>query len=89
MQIPFSKSEISFNTFLSFKEKRQLVRVIELCLSGYDKLAEVDLTSQRINSTRAYEKIDVELSKADYDLLMKYKDKPIVEFLSEGLKIER
>ena len=39
VQIPFSKSEISFNTFLSFKEKRQLVRVIELCLSGYDKLA--------------------------------------------------
>ena len=36
--IPFSKSEVFSNTFLSFKEKRQLVKVIEACLAGYDRL---------------------------------------------------
>jgi len=65
------------------------VRVIEFCLSGYDQLSEKELTSIRINSTRVYEKIDIELSKSDFELLVKYKDQPIVNFLSEGLKIEK
>jgi len=38
-KIPFSKSEIFSSELLSFKEKRQLVKVIEACLSGYDKIA--------------------------------------------------
>lgn len=38
-RIPFSKSEVFANTFLSFKEKRQLVKVIEACLVGYDKMS--------------------------------------------------
>jgi RAB protein geranylgeranyltransferase component A len=36
IKIPFSKSEIFTNTVLSFKEKRQLVKVIEMCLTGTD-----------------------------------------------------
>jgi len=36
VKIPFSKSEIFSNTFLSFKEKRQIVKVIDSCLAGYD-----------------------------------------------------
>jgi RAB protein geranylgeranyltransferase component A len=39
VKIPFSKSEVFANTFLSFKEKRQLVKVIEACLAGYDRLS--------------------------------------------------
>lgn len=38
-KIPFSKSEVFSNTFLSFWEKRQLVKVIEACLAGYDSLS--------------------------------------------------
>jgi RAB protein geranylgeranyltransferase component A len=41
-KIPFSKSEVFANTFLTFKEKRQLVKVIEACLAGYDRLAAVE-----------------------------------------------
>lgn len=41
-KIPFSKSEVFANTFLSFKEKRQLVKVIEACLAGYDALSQVE-----------------------------------------------
>jgi hypothetical protein len=74
---------------LSFKEKRQLVRVIEFCLSGYDKLSESEVTSGRMNSTHVYEKMDIELSKTDFNLLMEYKDKPIIDFLEKGLKIEK
>ena len=36
VKIPFSKSEIFMNTVLSFKEKRQLVKAIEICLQGTD-----------------------------------------------------
>ena len=36
VKIPFSKSEIFTNPFLSFKEKRQLVKTIEMCLMGTD-----------------------------------------------------
>jgi RAB protein geranylgeranyltransferase component A len=39
VRIPFSKSEIFLNKHLSLKEKRQLVKVIELVLKGYDKLS--------------------------------------------------
>ena len=38
-RIPFSKSEVFSNTFLTFWEKRQLVKVIEACIAGYDKLS--------------------------------------------------
>lgn len=44
VKIPFSKSEVFSNTFLSFKEKRQLVKVIEACLAGYDKMSEEEIT---------------------------------------------
>ena len=46
VRIPFSKSEIFQNSNLSFKEKRQLVRVIQFCLSGYDKLSNKEVTSR-------------------------------------------
>lgn len=63
------------------KEKRQLVRVIEFCLSGYDKLSEKEVTSKEINSTHMYEKLDISLSSADFKMLVEHKDKPIREFL--------
>mmetsp|Transcript_19549 Transcript_19549/g.18661 ORF Transcript_19549/g.18661 Transcript_19549/m.18661 type:complete len:125 (-) Transcript_19549:1630-2004(-) len=44
VKIPFSKSEIFSNTFLSFKEKRQIVKVIDSCLAGYDKLSKIEKT---------------------------------------------
>ena len=44
VKIPFSKSEVFANRFLSFFEKRQLVKVIDACLAGYDKLSQVEIT---------------------------------------------
>ena len=38
VKIPFSKSEIFTNSVLTFKEKRQLVKVIEMCLEGTDNM---------------------------------------------------
>lgn len=87
MKIPFSKSEVFSNTFLSFKEKRQLVKVIESCLSGYDKLAQKELSRSKINSTHAYEK-DIEMSEKDLNKLIEMKDKPIRAFLEE-MNIEK
>lgn len=37
VKIPFSKSEIFMNKVLTLKEKRLLVKVIEMCLQGTDK----------------------------------------------------
>jgi len=88
LSIPFSKSEIFSNTNLSFKEKRQLVRIIQICLSGYDKLSNKEVTLRQINSTHVNEKLDIELSQSDFTLLCEYKDKPIVEFF-EALSIEK
>ena len=64
MKIPFSKSEVFSNTFLSFKEKRQLIKVIEQCIAGYDFLSQEEKTQAKINSTHTYDK-EIELSKAD------------------------
>jgi Rab proteins geranylgeranyltransferase component A len=36
IKIPFSKSEIFVNKILTLKEKRQLVKTIEMCLLGAD-----------------------------------------------------
>ena len=66
MRIPFSKTEIFINQHLTLKEKRQLVRVIEFCLSGYDKLSDKEVTSQIINSTHVYDKLDIELTTQDF-----------------------
>ena len=38
-KIPFSKSEVFGSSLLTFWEKRQLVKVMEACLAGYDKIA--------------------------------------------------
>jgi RAB protein geranylgeranyltransferase component A len=81
VEIPFSKSDIFTSSSLSFKEKRQLVRVIGFCLSGYDLIAGKEITSAIINSTHAYEKLDTTLSKDDISLLVEYKDRPISNFL--------
>ena len=45
VKIPFSKSEIFTNNVLTFKEKRQLVKVIEMCLEGTDNMDEEDFHS--------------------------------------------
>ena len=42
VKIPFSKSEIFVNQVLSLKEKRQLVKVIEMCLEGADQIDELE-----------------------------------------------
>ena len=45
VKIPFSKSEIFTNTVLSFKEKRQLVKIIEYCL----KAADMDESTRKVS----------------------------------------
>jgi RAB protein geranylgeranyltransferase component A len=87
VEIPFSKSEIFVSQSLSFKEKRQLVRVIGFCLQGYDVISGKEITSKIINSTHAYEKLDTTLTKDEITMLLDFKDKPIREFL-EQLGIE-
>lgn len=82
VKIPFSKSEVFSNTFLSFKEKRQLVKVIESCLAGYDKISKQEITRAKINSTHIYDK-EIELSAEEQGRLYDSKDKPIREFLLE------
>jgi RAB protein geranylgeranyltransferase component A len=37
VRIPFSKSEIFLSNKLSLKEKRQLFKVIEMCLDANDR----------------------------------------------------
>ena len=76
VKIPFSKSEIFTNKVLTFKEKRQLVKVIEMCLEGTDNMDEEDFLSdydeeeqeaakrkkkKSVNSTHVYDK-DIKLS---------------------------
>ena len=87
VRIPFSKSEIFRNNVLSLFEKRQLLRVIQFCLSGYDKLTNREITAKQINFTHVYDKLDIALSKKDWNLLIEYKDRPIIEFLQAlGIK---
>ena len=62
--------------------------MIQFCLSGYDKLSNKEVTSRQINSTHVYDKLDIELSKTDFELLVSYKDRPIVDFLQK-LGIEK
>ena len=63
-----------------------MVRVIQFCLSGYDKLSNKEVTSRQINSTHVNDKLDIELSQSDFTLLCDYKDRPIVQFF-EALNI--
>lgn len=68
VKIPFSKSEIFVNKVLTFKEKRQLVKVIEYCLFGSDRLKQMEEASSSKkkpqNSTHVYDK-DTSLSQAE------------------------
>jgi len=48
VKIPFSKSEVFVNKVLTFKEKRQLTKVIEMCLEGTDKMDDLNkLTAKK------------------------------------------
>jgi len=73
---------------LTFKEKRQLVKVIEACLAGYDKLSQVEISQSKVNSTHIYEK-DIELSKDELQKLLASKDTPIRQFLEKEMQIEK
>jgi RAB protein geranylgeranyltransferase component A len=88
VKIPFSKSEVFSNTFLSFKEKRQLVKVIESCLAGYDHLSQQEITQAKINSTHIYEK-EFTLSKEETAKLDKIKDRPVREYLLKEMGLEK
>lgn len=55
--------------------------MIELCLRGYDKLTDKKITTEIMNSTHVYEKLDIELSAAEFQQLVDYRDKPIADFL--------
>ena len=88
VKIPFSKSEVFANTFLSFKEKRQLVKVIEACLAGYDQLSQQEITQAKINSTHIYEK-EIEMSSQEQKRLTEARDKPIRAFLEKEMGIEK
>jgi RAB protein geranylgeranyltransferase component A len=88
VKIPFSKSEVFSNTFLSFYEKHQLVKVIEACIAGYDKLSHTEITQAKINSTHIYEK-EIELSAAEVKKLLKSKDEPIRVYLEKEMGLEK
>jgi RAB protein geranylgeranyltransferase component A len=61
IKIPFSKSEIFVNKILTFKEKRQLVKTIEMCLLGADQ---IEQGKKLINSTHEYQK-DITLTEQE------------------------
>ncbi len=88
VKIPFSKSEVFANTFLTFFEKRQLVKVIDACLAGYDKMSEAEVTQSKINSTHTYEK-EIEMSRDEQRRLIEARDKPIRQFLEKEMGIEK
>lgn len=75
VKIPFSKSEIFVNKVLTFKEKRQLVKTIEMCLLGSDQLdAEEESTKKKKqNSTHEYEK-EISLSEQEKVEMMQMRD---------------
>ena len=49
VKIPFSKSEIFVNQVLTFKEKRLLVKAIEMCLEGTDNLDKFEMEKDEEN----------------------------------------
>lgn len=49
VKIPYSKSDIFTSEFLSFPEKRQLVKIIEVCMKSKQG-------STSVNSTHVYDK---------------------------------
>ena len=92
VKIPFSKSEIFVNKVLTFKEKRQLVKVIEYCLFGSDKLKEMQESSKSgkkkpQNSTHVYDK-DTSLSQTEQQDVIDSFDKPIMQLLN-AMSIEK
>jgi RAB protein geranylgeranyltransferase component A len=87
IKIPFSKSEVFSNKQLNFKEKRQLVRVIEVCIKGYDMLEDHKV---KVNSTHVYDK-DIELNSTDLKLCFDLKDQNVSKFfgsLSVGARMQ-
>ena len=49
VKIPYSKSDIFTSEFLTFAEKRQLVKIIEVCMKSKQG-------STSVNSTHVYDK---------------------------------
>ncbi|CDW88529.1 UNKNOWN [Stylonychia lemnae] len=86
-KIPFSKSEVFSSSLLTFKEKRQLVKVMEACLAGYDKIAQREITKEKINSTHTFEK-EIDINLEEQAKILDNKDKPIRSFL-ESMGIEK
>lgn len=103
VKLPFSKAEIFTSELLSFKEKRQLVKVIEMCLQATDKLAEnytMDADEEEVkeqeaqikkvsqNSTHVYEK-EIALGQEEAKVIADFKHRPIADLLENELKIEK
>lgn len=72
VKIPFSKSEIFMSQVLSFKEKRQLVKTIEMCLLGTDIEEKASKLKTR-NSTHEYDK-DISLTEEEKKEMLELKD---------------
>jgi hypothetical protein len=65
------------------------VKVIDACLTGYDKLKpQEELSQAKINSTHIYEK-EIEVTDKEVQRLLKAKDMEIRGFLEEEMQIEK
>ena len=84
VKIPFSKSEIFTNQVLTLKEKRQLVKAIEMCLTGTDleEKLQAQGSKKSQNSTHEYDK-DISLSEQEQQSMKEMNEKPIMELMNK------
>ena len=95
VKIPFSKSEIFVNQVLTFKEKRLLVKAIEMCLEGTDNLDKIEtekdqenvIKKKSQNSTHQYDK-EVEMTEAEKQEILGKLNEPIRDMF-ESLNMEK
>ena len=60
---------------------------MEACLAGYDKIAQREITREKINSTHIFEK-EIDINQEEQTKILDNKDKPIRNFL-ESMGIEK
>ena len=103
VKIPFSKSEIFTNNVLTFKEKRQLVKVIEMCLEGTDNMEDEQLDfhsdddEEEKEAARRQKKKsqnsthvydkDIKLSEKELQQMQEKRNQPVVE-LFKSMQID-
>lgn len=80
LKIPFSKSEVFMNKHLSLKDKRNLVKILNLCLHFNDHFSQEEVVKD-VNSLHVYDQ-ETHVTEEEEKEYKEYKDKPIAEYLT-------